>query len=406
MNDWDISERCMGIVEHFGRHIEELTVKFIHMYSILRLLNFMPNLKKINMYRISAYKFYGSYDNDFKLNLNKLKEIKSSFSNSEVMNIFKTLLPGVLRKINVTFHEDSITSEANQAMKLFEFQENIEEVEASERFAELINFQRMQLKKLKLWGVNDLNRILFGQRKITSFELSSIKVGDLKVICNELLSLKELKVGYAENISNYDFAELPKLNNLTKLSLEYVGSEEEVNTALSYAKCENLLELNLTCLSTGVSITDSTFVHIGKNMPKLRVMSLKTEMPLNSLNSIVRHLKDLEILCIIKTLQSLAEQFVFQEDFTNEKLQELEISGGMSDNIEELPLLIGHCKNLKTLCLRIGQPKINFFKLLKEHCRTLNHIECTCSVNDDKNALQEIIQEFKDQFINLDLYDD
>lgn len=408
MNDWEISERFTEIIKHFGRHIKHLTVKYVHITNIVRMLSFMPNLEKIFLHRISDSKYNtdSACDSNLKLNLNKLKEIKSSFCNEAVINIFQALPPGVLRKIDLTMHDLS-NSSPQHVMKLFEFQQNIEEVETTERFAKLIEFEKMKLKKLKLWGENNLNRILNGQIRITKLDLSSIKAGELKIVYNELVSLQELKIGHAENLSSFELADLFRFKNLAKLSIEFdEDAQEQINASLSFAKSETLTELYLECLSSSVFVTESTLAHLGKNMPDLRILSLKSNSTLNSLNAIVRHMQNLEILHFTKSFLAPGEQFIFEEGPSNEKLQELCISGDFSDTIEELPKLIGCCKNLKMLSLTLGQPKIDFFELLKKHGTNLSRFECICSIGDDGVAFREMIhQKFKAQFSNRCFHD-
>ena len=404
MNDCEISERFMKVVEHFGCHIKQLTVKYVHVSNVMKILNLLPNLEKIFLNRISDFKFVNNRTCDNNKNLYKLKEIKSSFCNASVMNIFKILPAGVLRKIDMTLHDFINTSTDDHEVKLFENQQNVIEVETTERIAKTMNFENMKLKELKLWGENDLSRILNNQNKIKKLELGSIKTGDFKIIYRNLTSLQDLKVGHAENISSHEFTELFKLKKLRKLSLEFDEIvQDELNFSLSVANCENLIEMSLEFLSPGVSITESTFAQLGKNLPQLKTLNVNSESPLNSLNVIFQHMQSLKFLHFAKSGRAPSDHFIFQDGLINEKLIELQLSGNSCDNIEDLPKLIGCCKRLKILCLDIGQPEASFFNSLKEHGKNLEHFECTCL---NRAGFKEMIyQQFDDQFNKFDFSD-
>lgn len=410
MNGWEISDRFMKVIEHFGRHIKHLTIKYFHANNIVKLLSFMPNLVKIYLYRIWDAKFDPSSENNFKLNLNKLKEVRTSFCNESVLSIFNWLPHDILRKIDLQLHDISNSPNIYRSIKLFEDQTKIVDVEATEKFADLICFERIKLEKLKLWGNNDLNRMLNGQTGIKSLNLSSIKPGDMKIIYNELLSLENLEVGYAENISSFEFAELSRLKKLRKLSLEFdEDAQQELDISLGYAQSLGLVELTLRFMPRSALITGSTLQKLGKNMPELKKLhlSLNSESPLTSLHEIVQNMQNLEFLNFTSNSRMANEQLVFQSGVGNETLQDVRISLETYNDYEELLKLFKLCKNLKTLSLRLGNVKNNFFMLLKKGFGSLNYFECNCSINDDPVAFyQKMHEEFKNQFTFIDLTED
>lgn len=404
ISNWEIKKDFADIIDHFGYHIKSATFKYINIANVVKLLNHMPNLEQIYFYRISDYNFKG---NDFKLNLRKMREIRSSFCNEGVIDIFNSLPPDILQKIDITLHDTRHVSKAFHVAKLFESQRSIDDMEISEGFANLINFEEMKLKKLKLWGENELNRILINQRKITDLDLSFVQSGDFELICKELVSLKELRIGHAQNILSAEFLKLGRLKKLQKLALEFNGGDqEELNESIKFAVSESLSELELVFISPGISVTEATISQLGENIPEIKNFFLQSVSSLNLVNSIVTHMKSLEILHLTKSFQSPIGRYIVEDDLINDKLQELHLSGDLNDDIEDLPTLLRCCQNLKHLCLNIGHPRTRFFKLLKHFNKNLQHFECTCSIGEDGTGFHEIIyDEFREQFAKIEFYD-
>lgn len=114
----------------------------------------MPNLEKLlldSVYPdpIQGIRWFAPVE------LSELREILSYDSIELILSIFKTILPGSLRKVKI-----SELSDCDPSIKLFESPENIEDMEMSGDFGDLIHLKKLKLMSLKIYN-SDLRYILF-----------------------------------------------------------------------------------------------------------------------------------------------------------------------------------------------------------------------------------------------------
>lgn len=117
------ADRLTQLIKHFGWNIKELTLSDMELpKNIIELLNFMPNLENIDINYVCLPN--PDLDPDVEsnsLNLSKLETIKALLCDKFVLNIFKKLPPGVLRKVEILYEEE-VDAVYDPSIQLFEFQ--------------------------------------------------------------------------------------------------------------------------------------------------------------------------------------------------------------------------------------------------------------------------------------------
>lgn len=288
------NESITTLIKHFGRDIKQLELTWGSLpENIIDLLNLMPKLEKILLTKTNAEQKIDVDQN--LLQLPKLKRIESSGYDHTIFNIFKRLTPGVLHSADMTvWGEDEIAS----SFKVFENQHNIQELKVDLRLVNCLNFNQMKLTSLTLsspYGNMDLCRkleaIVNAQPglKVLKFYPSD---GDLKIICNGMKYLEELKFScdYLRDVP-CEFAELLKLKHLRKLTISTKSPfpTNAVDENLRFLVNESLRELDLEHNCTAYKqLSEQTVTQLESNLPKLKRLEL-SHSTIDIMNSIMLH---------------------------------------------------------------------------------------------------------------------
>lgn len=148
-------ERLTKVIKYFSVNIKyfELSGNVLSM-DILKLLNLMPNIEKILLTSVEEKLF--EIPENFKLNLQNLKEIVSLNCSETVLNCFKALPFGVLQRIHL--FDKKISTKVNDSIELFRNQHNLKEVWVNTRF---INFMDLRPMKVNIMIIFSEGFIIF-----------------------------------------------------------------------------------------------------------------------------------------------------------------------------------------------------------------------------------------------------
>lgn len=419
LNNFD---RLISVINHFGCNVRQLQLSRINFSfkifpKFLQALNLMSNLEKISLLYVEGISMLKE---NFELRLYKLKEIESYGSTYEFLRIFNCLPPGILKKVKL--HNFENLGSGSRPEKLFENQQNIEEVHSHKGLFQLLNLAPLNLKTLIINDKVDIGSALKNQKSLRKLSIECIESGDLKLI-SESPALEELKAS-VNGLPSAEFADFKRLKNLKKLD---VACSRNVNEALDFLQHQRLEELKIYCYS---SVSEETMTALGRQLPMLRKLHLYTRSPFDIINSILRHFHNLEILEFDNRFydDEILEQFTYQEGLVNQKLKNLSFKTKFIFN--DFPKLIACCKKLEELetfaisdvesirDVLISQPHLkklklsldswnlnwcqpmtrNFLDVLEQHGRQLKHFQCVVERFDNDASIDRMRGVFGNQF--------
>jgi hypothetical protein len=375
--------RLAEVIKHFGNNVNVFTISDVKLsHNFMKILNYMPNLKKITVDDVKVSKSLKVID----LELQKLTEIAITTDNTEVLDIFSELPEDILLKVEIVCQN---TTRFIDAKKMFKNQENIRELVAPEHIIRRMDIKNMNLLSLTLGNVHYddgliiLDGIIDGKVEMTTLNLPSLShQSNLSLICTELKALKSLKICVSE-CQRCDFSDLSKLQNLNKLEIlwdeEYVGIFNEcANTSFSLMASESLTSLKI--ISTRIKFSDETIKTIGINCPKLKNFHLKSASQLDVVNTIIKEFANLESLTIMMTEHGEVYNYTFEENLSNQRLNQLTIDGSSKIKSRSFSKLIKCCSNLEDLCISfplnahflmkilVAQPNLKAFTVTEGFC--------------------------------------
>lgn len=312
--------------------------------------------------------------------------------------MFNELPPGVLNTADLKSANYLNESETNSEVKLFKNQFNIKEIVGHEKQIRLMDLKSLKLKKLMLFYASTLRGIIDGQIELTEFENKvNIIEGELKLICRELKSLEDLNI-VVDEIPSCEFIEITKIKKLTKTTISWYSDEdqrdqERINESLSFLQSNSLTHLEVNCLDTQLS--PLTLVQLGLNCPQLKNLSFELKSSMMCLNSIVQNFKKLENLDFFISYRECGS-FTFQEGLMNDSLKKLCIQGPTKE-IQDLPKLIGCCKNLKHFAtsLRLSDESLKEILLAVPNLDTLRLEFVRFQVSSDHKVSLRTIEVLK-----------
>lgn len=141
-------ERLTNVISNFGHDIKHLELNFCELTNpLLKLLNLMPNLKKIVLKSVPDIGIANAEEDQLN-GLHNLRMIESFGCNENVLNIFATLPPNCLESLKLIDLDGEPAS--SEVIKLFPNQLNIKHVETSSKFLSLLNHLQPKLQSLRL----------------------------------------------------------------------------------------------------------------------------------------------------------------------------------------------------------------------------------------------------------------
>jgi hypothetical protein len=279
--------RLAKVIDRFNSNIKTFEIIWIQAESnFVQLLNTMPHLTKITLNHVMTRDITHE-----QINLPKLREIESIGSSVATLDMFKSLTPNVLKKLKASFPMFQLLH--SEETKLFENQQNIEELEVHSIFLRILNtrtYRLLDLNTLKLSLLEiqrgggmmttffkaPLDGVIEGQDHLKTFKcFTKLEENKLKLICNYLKSLEILAIE-CDGIQSEEFADIVKLKNLKQLHLCWCfdGFPDKVNKSLLTIKSESLTELSLSCNMVNEyfekSLIASTLISIATNCPQLK----------------------------------------------------------------------------------------------------------------------------------------
>jgi hypothetical protein len=401
-------EKISKVIEHFASDVQELYLRDIVMtMEVFSLFNLMPNIQKLTLYFVHFEDLL--VPEDFSLNMFKLKELEidGNISSKIGFKVLDRLPDNVLHKITL----DSLSQFKNG--KFFENQQNIKEIVADDDNYELLNFRRYKLLSIVFpYFHQSLEEIVNGQDELTLFSSGviggdGIPADDLRLICQELISLQELSIYLSRSIPISCFQEFSKLKKLKKASLMFCNCID-INEKLSLIQVESLQELYFYF---EMPLLEATLIQLSLNCRRLRTLRLTTNDSLNLINKILLHFPQLEILSFFEVSSRRRraknlpiDKFVFTFNSQHLNLKHLHIGNyTSSQNCHEmLPVLVNCCKSLEEFSTEM---KLDL-ETLQEILQTRPNLKSICFTTNSENNLKliAIIKNFGKNLENLHFY--
>lgn len=394
-------ERLTQIVEYFSANIKHFELSGIWNLDMLKLLNSMPNVEKLT-FSITEEKRI-DLPEDFELNLHKLREFVSLNGTEKVLNNFKTLPGGVLRKIDLS--DKIISCDPNQSIELFKNQNNLKEISADTKFIKLMDLNPMKLTILQLSGAKiSLDGVVNGQDKITKLIVKEgLFENDLRLICSELKSLENFELTTNKSQST-EFTALSKLSNLKKLKILFVFIEDsKFNECVSSIESQSLLDLDISSYRNELCL--SSLVSLGLNCSNLTKLKILSRSLLNIINPIISYCPFLTALELHGLMEKPEIPFVFQDGLVHQNLRKLCVMGPNSE-CQDFPKLIGALQNLEKLSVSVPISG----KMLRQILITqpkLQHLDLSPAWNlltAEHQITQDFVDALKEHGTNLEVF--
>lgn len=373
-------DRLKEIVDQFSVNIKTLEAKNVPLpWNFSSILNQMKNLEKVSFINIT-----NSGNEAFKkipLELQQLREVKTSNVPNNFLNIFHELPTGVLHKIDLgtkqeqkTFTVDQyldkkfcadcriegriVVRDANAARgnlragnatrssckcrniskNLFLNQINIKEVAVHNTMLINLDWKQLKLDSLSINGWTGIRAAIKHQTDLKSLSVNrKIHYDDFHLICSTLNSLEFLNI-WTEDILHQNYKQISNLKNLKKAQIFLSLSE---TPAISFIQSSSLVDLELNCFNAKPS-TESIYL-LGQNCPNLKSFKLTSNISFHYLNRIVESFPNLDSLSLIFDSRTA---YVYQFGVQHDNLKKLFIQSAYSDP-EQLPMLLEKCKKIE-----------------------------------------------------------
>jgi F-box-like len=272
--------RLKQIFQRFGQDVKSVELNNFKLPSnIIELLNLMPNLKIILLERIRRNPNETIIER--KMELKKLEKIFCKLIDEEAIRIFDQLTPGVLKEIRISEIKYENDDDDNESVnRHFPNQNNVKRIMTDEN---CFDWSKMKLKSLEIKYIFDMNaesvkKMLKGQDEMETFKSKYSFKGKniLKVICDELKSLRELKV-VSYQVDENENPELWKLCKLKILKLCYLygDSAVDVEKFLRSIRSVSVENLRVNCNDDSIfSQNICPMTHFQKNFPRLRKLEI------------------------------------------------------------------------------------------------------------------------------------
>lgn len=407
------------VIETFGNDIKKLSISLMELpLNFIDWLNLMPKLESIHMNGLKIKE-----KSELEIILSKLKSIYLFRCPENVIELFESLTPGVLEKIQIY----RVPFLYNATQELLGSQTNLKEISTDTKIIDRIKVQKMKLKFLELFGSEtfNLDGVVNGQNEIETLQVyAAIFPTNLKLICDDLKSLKHIKI-CASKVPSHEFAEVLRLCCLKKAEISWESWESSElttpNESLVIMKSNNLTDLTITCSEK--KLTTSTFAELGKNCPRLKSLKISSfQLSLDDFGLILQSFSSLEMLNVIVTFTNHSPQANLihnhlkelivrrpESDTVNLEcsnllkltacckiLEFLDVDFSLSD--QTLQKLLVSSRKLKILVFNTLKVTRSLISTIKTFGNNLNKFTCNACDIEEGMTLRIIEQELKDHF--------
>lgn len=346
-----VMQRLHNVFMKFDLKIKRLEIwsSKLRKTEVIKLLNIIPKTEELLFYDVE---FCSDEDGEIveDLRLQDLKKLKFHLCNVIIPKIILQIPCDVLKSVSI----ENCIIDKETLRKIFNQQNNIEELEFDPYYVDPVSMENLKLVKLKLMCNRHVAEIVQDKMQLQSLDLSKAHIGDnefLKV-CN-LINLKCLKL-WIDRVSWEILDNLTKLKNVNELSLNYDRLEVEYTRKISRIKMEKIQKLKIKF--PRLKIAAENFAEMSLNMMNIKHLHISNQS-IGVIGAVLKNFKNLETF-VIGCDSDSSEVVEFPvKNIRHEKLHELCIYSSYPDQktlkcTSTILHIINALGNLKRLKLR------------------------------------------------------